>query len=115
MNSEFELWIRPGEIDFAPATLPQEVLQNVLTLCTTAKYSVPMDRAVGVEAVFVDEMVNRARAKYSHEVIAAVRKFEPRAQVTRVEFTGDLDGHVYPKVWVKIDSRQLYPPHLLSS
>lgn len=102
MKSEYEIWIRPEAINFAPETLAEEVLQNVITLCTTAKFSVPMDREVGVEALFVDEPVNRARAKFTHEVIRAVRKFEPRAEITRVTFDGDMDGKVYPRVRVRI-------------
>ena len=102
MKSEYEVIIRPDAINFAPQTLAEEVLQNVITLCTTAKFSVPMDREVGIEAVFIDEPVNRARAKFTHEVIRAVRKFEPRAEITRVDFDGDLDGHIYPRVRVRI-------------
>ena len=102
MKSEFEIWIRPQEINFAPETLAEEVIQNVITLCSTAKYSVPMDRELGVEAVFVDEPVNRARAKFTHEVIMAVRKFEPRAEITHIEFAGDLDGKVYPRIKLRI-------------
>ena len=100
--NEFEIVIKPGQINFAPETLAEEVIQNVITLCNTLKYSVPMDRALGVEAVFLDEAVNRARAKFTQEVIIAVRKFEPRADVTRVEFAGDSDGKIYPHVWLRI-------------
>ena len=100
--NELTVWIKPRDVDFAPSTLAEEVLQNVITLCSTVKYSVPMDRDVGVEAVFVDEPVNRARAKYTQEVIMAVRKYEPRAEVKRVEFTGDGDGKVYPRVTVRL-------------
>lgn len=102
MKTDFELWIKPHNINFAPLTLQEEVLQNVLTLCSTPRFSVPLDRALGINATFLDQPVNKARALYTHEVIRAVHKFEPRAHISRVEFKGDLDGHVYPKLWVKI-------------
>ena len=102
MKSEFEIWLKPQEINFAPQTLAEEVIQNVITLCTTAKYSVPMDREVGINAVFLDEPVNTVRARFTQEVIMAVRKFEPRAEITRITFDGDLDGHVYPRVLMRI-------------
>ncbi len=101
-RTEFDVWIRQDEINFAPQTLAEEVIQNVITVCSTMKYSVPLDRAFGVEARFLDEPVNAARAKYTSEIIQAVRKFEPRARVTRVDFEGTADGQVFPRVRVRI-------------
>ena len=98
----YELWLKPQEVDFSPSTRAEEVLQNVLTLCSTQKFSVPMDRELGLDFSFVDQPVNRARALFTQEVIMAVRQFEPRAEVTRVEFQGDYDGGVWPRVWLKI-------------
>ena len=102
MQTEYELLLRPDKINFAPADIVEEVLQNVLTICTTIKFSVPLDREVGVAADFVDEPVNRVRARFASEVINAVRKFEPRARVTRINFDGNYDGAVYPRVFVRI-------------
>ena len=103
MNSKvYELVINPSQIDFAPQTEVQEILQNVITICTTAKYSVPMDREFGIDGVFVDDPVSEVRAVYTQEVVMAVRKFEPRARISRVDFAGDLNGKVCPKVYVKI-------------
>ena len=102
MKSELEVWIRPSEVNFAPANVAEEVIQNVITICSTVKGSVPMDRVLGVEARFLDEAMNVSMAKYRSEVIRAVRRFESRARVTRVEFAGDVDGKLRPKVWVRI-------------
>ena len=101
-STEFDVWIQQNEINFAPQTLAEEVIQNVITVCTTMKYSVPMDRELGVEARFLDDPVNTARAKFTSEIIQAVRKFEPRARVTHVDFDGTLDGQVFPRVRVRI-------------
>ncbi len=62
----------------------------------------PLDRAVGVDAEFVDQPVNRVRSKFAGEVIRAVRTFEPRARITRITFDGNFDGQVYPRVFVKV-------------
>ena len=99
--TEYELVIKPGEINFAPQTQAEEIIQNVITICSTLKYTVPMDRELGVEGIFLDEAVNRSRAKYTQEIMLAVRKFEPRADITRITFEGDLDGNVYPHLWIK--------------
>lgn len=104
-NRVYALMIDPQAIDFAPQTEAQEILQNVLTICTTIKYSVPLDREFGIDTPFVDDPVNRVRAAYTQEVMRAVKKFEPRARISRVEFTGNHDGKVSPRVFVKIVDR----------
>ena len=100
--SEYELFLTPGKVNFAPESEVIEILQNVLTICMTQKYSVPMDRELGVEGEFLDEAVSRLRAKFKGEVVRAVKKYEPRARVTAIDFTADLNGKVVPRIKVKI-------------
>lgn len=102
ISSEYELVIMPQKIDFEPPTEIDEVIQNIITICTTAKYSVPMDRAFGVDAGFVDEAVSSVKAKVSGEIVRAVKKYEPRARVTQVDFQGTQDGKVYPRLKFRI-------------
>lgn len=54
---EIEVLASQQEINFAPENLIEEVAQNVRTICTTTKYSVPLDRLFGVEAVMLDRPV----------------------------------------------------------
>ena len=100
--SEYELYLTPTGVNFAPESEVIEILQNVLTICLTQKYSVPMDRLLGVEGEFLDEAVSRVRAKFKQEVVRAVKKYEPRARITSIDFTTDLNGRVYPRIRVKI-------------
>ena len=102
MTNEYELLLMPQGVNFAPENEVIEILQNVLTICLTQKYSVPMDRDLGVDAVFVDEAVSRIRAKFKQEVVRAVKKYEPRARVTSIDFTADLNGKVCPRIRIKI-------------
>ena len=37
------------DIDFAPKNVVEEVVQNVRTIITTIKYSIPMDREFGID------------------------------------------------------------------
>ena len=101
-SNVYELYIDGKEIDFSPPTEVQEILQNVLTICTTAKYSVPLDREFGIDGKFIDDPVSEVRASYTQEIVRAVRKFEVRARISRVDFTADLNGQVHPRVYVKI-------------
>ena len=100
----YELMIRSGgTINFSPANEVEEILQNVLTICTTAKYSVPMDREFGIDGKLIDEPINSVRAKYTQEIVKAVRKFEPRAQISKVAFADNKDRELlYPQVWIRV-------------
>ncbi len=99
---EYDLVINPSRINFAPGSEIEEILQNVMTICTTSKYSVPMDREFGVDTVMLDEPVGRARAKLKAEIVRAVKKYEPRARVTRVDFSADLNGAVRPRIRIRL-------------
>jgi phage baseplate assembly protein W len=90
------------QIDFG-ATGITEILQNIRTILTTAKYSVPIDREFGLSATMLDDPTPIAQAKLTAEIIAAVNRWEPRAQVKKVTFeVDDTQGILRPKVQVKI-------------
>ena len=89
-------------IDFAPENEATEILQNLRTIITTTKYSVPLDRDFGVDADMLDLPINVAQAKLQSEMITAIKKYEPRVEITSISFTGTEDGVLVPKVQVKI-------------
>ena len=93
------------KITFAPKSIYEEIAQNVRTICTTPKYSVPLDRKFGVDANFLDKPTPRARAQIQSEIIQAVRKYEPRCKVLKVSFTGNLDGEMNVKVRIAINEK----------
>ncbi|MBQ3694240.1 MAG: hypothetical protein II884_05660, partial [Synergistaceae bacterium] len=66
---ELDVSLMPEEINFAPANVIEEVVQNVRTICTTSKYSVPMDRLFGVDAVMLDRPTPRAMAAMQAEIV----------------------------------------------
>ena len=96
-------------VDFAPTDTLTEVIQNVRTICATTKYSVPLDRRFGLNAVMLDAPTPKAMAALQSEIIMAIKKYEPRARVTRVSFEGDIDGKLIPKVRVRIDEERFVP------
>lgn len=89
-------------IDFAPANLIEEVLQNVRTIISTIKGTVPLDRAFGVSATWLDSPFPAAQAKLTAEIYTQIAKYEPRAVITGVSFISDMDGILVPKVQVSI-------------
>ena len=92
-----------GAIDFFPSSQMEEILQNVRTILTTTIYTVPLDRTFGINPEMLDLPMPTAMAKLTAEIVAAVEKFEPRAQVTAVKFSGDgMEGILKPSISLRI-------------
>ncbi len=89
------------------ATGLKEIIQNVQTILTTVKWSVPLDRDFGLDADLLDKPLPVAQAKLTGQVVAAIETYEPRAKVVVVSFVSDADGasdgRLIPKVRLKID------------
>lgn len=99
---EYDVLLTKLGVVFMPSGETEEILQNVMTICLTQKYSVPMDRLLGLEGEFLDEAISKERAKFKAEVVRAVKKYEPRARVSRIDFEVDHNGKVIPRIRVKI-------------
>ena len=76
-------------VNFAPKNELEEVLQNVRTILSIIRGTVPLDRNFGISADFLDLPMSLARAKLVQTVIEAVPEQEPRAKVKEVIFDGD--------------------------
>ena len=94
-----------GAVDFAPATVSEEVVQNVRTILATAVGTVPLDRDFGVDADALDLPTPYAQAKIAADVVAKIARYESRARVVRVAWQGDADGRLRPRVEVEIDEQ----------
>ncbi|WP_432643627.1 hypothetical protein [Acidaminococcus sp.] len=92
----------PATVDFAPRGLVEEVLQNVRTILSTVKYSVPLDREFGVSGSVVDLPMPQAKAMLSGEIFAAVKRYEPRAIIQSIDFSGEENGKLVPALEVRI-------------
>ena len=90
-------------VDFSPPDLLSEVTQNLRTIITTPKGSVPMFREFGVDGGIVDLPVNSALAKIQSDIIMAVKKFEPRISLTHINFEGDNDGKLCVRIKFKLE------------
>lgn len=100
-------WVSEKEdVSFAPDTEVEEILQNVRTILSTIKGSVPLDRDFGVDASYLDRPINVAKAMLSSEIIKAIRNYEPRVTITAVDFTANLDGILKPKIEVSINGTE---------
>ena len=78
-----------GEINFSPGSELEEIAQTVRTILTTLKKSVP---------------IAAAQAAMTADIVAAINRYEPRAQVVSVSYEGkETEGTVKPKVRIKIN------------
>ena len=90
-------------VNFAPATTTEEIWQNVRTVLATPVYSVPLDRAFGVNEELLDLPMPVSQARLAAEIVQALQQFEPRVEVTKVTFTGDaLTGKLRPTVRLRL-------------
>ena len=90
-------------VDFSPQNEIAEILQNVQTIMATTKGSVPLDRDFGISADYVDKPMAKAKSMLASEIIQAVRKYEPRATITGISFTGTMDGKLEPRIEVRLN------------
>lgn len=93
-------------VDFAPASEAAEVLQNVRTILSTRRGTVPLDRDFGLSWSYIDRPLPVARMMLKAEIIQALQVYEPRAQVTAVDFQDSteeaMDGILKPIVRLKL-------------
>lgn len=90
-------------INLAPESTAEEVLQNVSIIISTPKFSVPLERGLGLAQRFLDKPIPVAQSILISEVMDAIEEYEPRAAVENVTFElGDRPGLLIPVVEVSI-------------
>lgn len=89
------------KVDFAPATLEEELAQNIACIIETVVGTVPLARSFGLDSTFVDSTSPFVESQMTNQIISAVQEFEPRATVTEVIFAKGEDGQVKPMVKYK--------------
>ena len=91
-----------ADVNFSPKGI-EEIIQNVQTIVTTEKYSVPLERDFGINMNLVDRPMNHVQALLSKEITTQIERYEPRIKVTEVIYSdGDPQGHMSITVRVKL-------------
>lgn len=103
MNHIFNLTASPNKLNLSPENEIEEIIQNINTLLSTPKGSVPLYRDFGLDLSLVDEPLLVAKARISSEIFQLISKYEPRAQVVEVDFNMG-ESVLIPKVKVKINA-----------
>lgn len=95
-----------GAINFGPETETEEILQNVRCIMATTQYSVPLDRELGLNPSYLDMPMEVAKARFASELILGIAKYEPRAEVTNIDWAATIGGALKPKVKVNINESE---------
>jgi phage baseplate assembly protein W len=98
----------PKDLVISPESRYEEIAQNVRMILTTPKGSVPLDRDFGLDFKVLDQPTSRAQALLSAEIITQVSRYEPRANVTKVDWENFPDeagdGRLIPRVSLRVES-----------
>lgn len=82
----------------------QGLYQEINTLLSTRKGTVPLDRDFGVSWDFIDNPINEARPLIVAELVTQLEKYIPRIKVTGIDFENqfNLNGKLFPKIIFEI-------------
>lgn len=101
----FDVMASIDKLNFKPDSVQVEVLQNVKTILTTAKGSVPLDRDFGINTYLIDRPINVIKPLLVKEVKESIEKYEPRAKFKGIVWDGETtEGKLYPVVKVVINT-----------
>lgn len=101
--NEFTVDSNQLKIDFGAEGI-SEIIQNVKMILTTIAFTIPMDRDFARDIETIDAPVNVAKAQQTANIVEAILKYEPRAEVINIEFETDiLSGELKPIVRVRIN------------
>lgn len=107
----YQVTVDLGEVNLIPATEIEEILQNVKTILSTVRGSVPLDRNFGIDKKILDLPVSVAKAKISAAIVKAINEFEPRVKVRKIYYDNTdrelLDGIIKPRVDVELVKSKL--------
>jgi len=81
----------------------EEVMQNIQTILTTRRGTVPLDRDFGISFEFLDSPINKTKAKAEQEIFLQLKKYEPRAVLKQIIWDTDiLSGQITPRVKIGV-------------
>jgi phage baseplate assembly protein W len=97
----------PANVAYGLTGVP-EVIQNVRTILTTRRGTVPLDRDFGISFDFLDSPINKTQAKAEQEIFLQLKRYEPRAVLKQIIWESDaLSGQIFPSVKVEVNQNAI--------
>lgn len=82
-----------------PASLAEEVGQNLMVLLLVLRGTQPLERGLGMTWNQVDRPIQQVQTDVAMELYDQVDRYEPRAEIVSVSCAGDpLTGRVVPTI-----------------
>jgi len=96
-------------IVIVPTNEIEEILQNIKTIITTYKGSVPLMRDFGIDANIVDDLINPSiKQKLKNNIVKQVEIYEPRAKVKEVDIYIENEKlYIWMKVYIEGDTYEV--------
>ena len=95
---------KENEINFAPKTVYEEVVQNLYFLYSSMEYDIPLDRELGLNPKYIDKPIETAKALVTTDIYDKTEEYEPRAEIVKIDFKADCEiGVLKPIVEVVIN------------
>ena len=95
-----------SNITLTPKNFSEEIIQNVNVIVTTIMGNVPLDRKFGISGEIIDTSSVKGKSKLMIYLLESVQDFEPRIEVTAVDFIEDIKsaekGTLIPRLEVRI-------------
>jgi len=93
-------------IKILPENEIEEVLQNIRTIISTYKGTVPLMRDFGIDPNFVDNLQTESfKQKMKNEIIQQLQRFEPRIKVEKISLYTK-NEKLY--IWIKFSFKGLF-------
>ena len=93
-------------IKIIPQNEIEEILQNIKTILSTYKGTVPLMRDFGIDPNFVDNLqIESFKQKMKNEIIKQIQRFEPRIKVEKISLYSE-DEKFY--IWIKFSFKGLF-------
>ena len=87
-----------------PPSTAEEIIQCVRCILATAKGTVFCYRDFGIDVELIDKPLPVAKNKFLSEVVRAINRYEPRAKVKKIRWTGDAAaGQLNPILEVELN------------
>lgn len=100
----YSVYSNQEPINFAPANEVEEILQNVRTILSTVKYSVPYDRNIGVDPRYIDDPHELSKMRMQVDIVDAIKNGEPRVRIDSIKYNEDeSNGYISPIVRIFIN------------
>ena len=82
-------------IEMMPATVEEEVLQNVRMIAGIWRGSVALDREFGIDSGLLDAPIGQVSGQLTAELTSAISTYEPRARLKGLKIERS-DGRLEP-------------------